>query len=123
MTKLKITIDLSKIDKTRIRLNSYTKKDGTEVHEKLYDFEAIPKKQARTIKEGDTWELAETHFVQNAPSKGERERGEKMVILGGATQLLNKTGTTAEIKQGIRNTFKKDEEYPEEDINPEDIPF
>lgn len=121
--KIQLTLDLARIDKTRIKNRTYTNKDGQEVTVKEYVIEAVEMIQPKTIKEGDTWILQQTHFVTDAPTKEERQAKAKMNTIGKGTGFLNKTDESSqEIKASITRKLKG-EEYPEEDINPEDIPF
>lgn len=110
MSKITVTIDVSKIDKSRIFKNTYTKQDGTEVTEMNYTMDVVPKKETRLIKEGDTWEMRETHFVAQGQTKEEREAKADTVYIGSGVSFVDKESLIGK-------------EYPVDDINPEDIPF
>jgi hypothetical protein len=118
---MKIKIDLSKIDKTRIQ--TYERQDGTV--SKFYEIEAIELKEKKEVASGDTWRLVETHFVTNAPTKEERANKVKMTALGRITQFEDKKSTTAEeIKRDIRNTLNtNDEEEMTSQELADSIPF
>lgn len=121
--KIQITLDLTRIDKTRINNRTYTNKDGQEVTVKEYVLDVVELIQPKTIKEGDTWILQQTHFVTDSATKEERAAQKKMNTIGKGTGFLNKTDESSQqIKASITRKLKG-EEYPEEEISPEEIPF
>lgn len=73
MNKLTITLELDKLDKTRIQERTYTNKEGVEVKVREYKLDVVPLKEKKTITEGDTWKMVKTHFVCDAQTKEERE--------------------------------------------------
>jgi hypothetical protein len=102
MSKITVTIDLTKIDKSRIQERKYTNKAGEEVTVKEYSMEVVPLKQPRALKkadgtliEGATWQLMETHFACEAQTKAEREANKETVYIGKGTQLQDKNPTQA----------------------------
>jgi hypothetical protein len=122
MSKITVTIDLTKIDKSRIQERKYTNKAGEEVTVKEYSMEVVPLKQPRALKkadgtliEGATWQLMETHFACEAQTKAEREANKETVYIGKGTQLQDKAVASSNVPALP--------EFPEEEINPEDIPF
>jgi len=70
MQKFSIAIDVTKIQKDRLRKNSFTTKDGKEVNQTLCDVVAIPLKERKLIKEGDTWKMYKSGFLAE---KGKKE--------------------------------------------------
>lgn len=90
MKKLNINLDLGKIDKSRIENRTFTTKDGEEVTKKEYKIEAVPLKEPKIIKEGDTWNLVKTHFIVQGQTKEERENKAESVFLGDGLQFEDK---------------------------------
>jgi len=105
MQKFNLSIDVSKIQKERLRQNSFTTKDG-EVTQTLCDIVGIPLKERKLIKEGDGWNMYKVGF---AVEKGKKE--EATNILGDIMEFES----TKPLPEKI--------EYPTEEISPEDIPF
>ena len=102
---IECSIDVSKIDKNRIEEREYTNKEGKIIKQKLYKFTVVESKDKKMIKEGDGWTLFKTHFIAEKRDKDE----EKNYIGDGMT---------------FENTDKKEViDFPEDDINPNDIPF
>lgn len=83
MQKFNISIDVSKIQKDRLRKNSFTTKDG-EVNQTLCDIVGIPLKEKKLIKEGTTYKMYKTGFVVE---KGTKE--ETTNILGDVMEFEN----------------------------------
>lgn len=126
MEKTTLTIDLTKIDKSRIETRTYTNREGVEVTVKEYKLDVVPLKQPRALKKGDgtliagdTWQLMETHFACESQTKQEREANKETVYIGKGVQLQDKNPAPAAAPQAAAPA----PEYPEEEINPEDIPF
>lgn len=88
--RINITIDLSKIDKSRIITRTFTNKEGQEVTVKEYKLEVVPSLTPKTIKEGDTWTMVKTHFVVEGQTKEERQAKKKSTILGDGIVFRNK---------------------------------
>jgi len=84
-----ITIDLNKIDKTRIQERTYTK-DGVEVSVKEYKMEVVPLNLQKTIKEGNTWVMRKTHFVCDSQTKEERAEKKDTNYLGEGVMFESK---------------------------------
>lgn len=87
--KISVTIDLSKLDKTRIFTRRYTTKEGVEVTVKEYKMDVVPLKEKKVLKEGDTWRLVKSHFVCDAPNKSERDAKVKTNFIGDGVQFEN----------------------------------
>lgn len=102
--KIIATIDLTKIDKSRIVERKYVNKDGVEVVEKNYTFEISPLKETKKIKDGATWEMWKTHSISESKTKQERENKVPTKFMG----------------SGI--VFKTKAPVVEETVNPDDIP-
>jgi len=107
MSNINLKIDVSKLDKNRLKKNSFTKRDGTQVNEVNAELVLIEKKEPRVIKEGDTWTLVEKYFIAE-----KREKGEENNYVG--------IGTIFEDKNESVNTDGIDES-PLDDIS--NIPF
>lgn len=107
--KITLTLDLNRIDKTRIKNRTYTNSNGQEVTVKEYVIDAVEMIQPKVIKEGDTWILQQTHFVTDSPSKEERTAKAKMNTIGKGTGFLNKTNeSTQQIKASITKKFEEE---------------
>ena len=84
MQKISITIDLTKIDKTRIVERKYTNAAGVEVVAKDYKMDVVEVKPEnfKTIASGDTWALVKKFFVADSPTKEERAAQTKTNFVG-----------------------------------------
>ena len=84
MTKVTITLDLTKIDKTRIVERTYVNKEGETITCKDYRLDVVPllAEQIKVLKSGDTWELVKSHFVTNSSNDEERANNTKMKSIG-----------------------------------------
>lgn len=91
--KINITIDVSKMDKTRIEPRTYTNKDGVEVTQKNYRMELVPLREPKLLKAGSGWEMVKTHFVVEAPTAEEREGKVKTTIIGDGIIFKGKTSS------------------------------
>lgn len=90
MEKIIIKIDVSKINKSKIKTDTFTTKDGQTVSKKVLDLEIIPLKASRLIKDADTYQILKTHFVKEAQTKEERANKAPDVILGDGIMFKNK---------------------------------
>lgn len=106
---MKITIDLSKINKSKIVERKYTNKEGQEITAKEYSLDLVPLKLPKFITEGNTngkaWTMTKTHFLSEPVSKEEKEAGKYGNIVG----------------DGINFTEKVD--YQHGEVSPDEIPF
>lgn len=84
MQKITVTIDLTKIDKTRIIERKFTNAAGQEVVAKEYKMEVVEVKPEnfKTIASGATWALVKKFFVADAQTKEERAAQTKTSFLG-----------------------------------------
>lgn len=113
MKPIEITIDVSKINKAKIKERKFTNKDGQEVTVKEYKMKVVPLKAEKFIKKGTTsegkeWTLLKTHFVTE--SKDNKEEADN--FLGDGVEFRYSEDTEVEV-----------ETVSSDDINPEDIPF
>lgn len=120
MQKISITLDVSKIDKSKIVDKVYKDKEGNEIVQKIYKFDAVPVKEEKFVAEGDTWIMKKTHFMAEAQTKEEREAKKPTNYIGEGFRFDNKEPVV------------QVEEKPEPIIDPsdgrdltptEDIPF
>lgn len=90
MKKLQLTIDLSKIDKTRIKERKFTDKNGVEHVAKEYNMELIELKAPKFVTQGETWTLHKTHFIVDRQTKEERAAKKPSNFLGDGMVMNNK---------------------------------
>ena len=115
MSKISITIDVSKINKSKIIERKYINRDKKEVVVKEYKVDLVELKEPKVIKDDKKWVLKKTHFLAEAQSKEEQARKDKSVFVGEGFRFFEKNdagGVDFPIDVGV-----------DEDINPEDIPF
>lgn len=91
MQKISITVDLTKIDKSKIIERKYENKNGEMVTVKEYRMEVVPVREEnqKLIKTGPNWKMVKTHFVADTQTKEERESGKKSTIFGDGIQFFN----------------------------------
>lgn len=119
MNKVSITLNVSKFNKDKITERTYTNNEGDEVRFKEYKVDLIPLKQPKVIKTGEGWVIKKTHFVVEAQTKEERNNKEPDNFVGEGF-VFEKT----EPVQSTRSSSVPDSvDYPDEDINVDDIPF
>ena len=84
MQKVSITVDLNKIDKSRIVERKFTTKDGQEVTAKEYKMDVVPMKPEnhKTVASGDGWAMVKKFFVADSATKEERAAQTKTQFLG-----------------------------------------
>lgn len=90
--RISISLDVSKMDKTRITAKSFTTKDNEVVNQKIYAMELVPLREPKLLKKGDGWEMIKTHFLVQAPTKEEKEAKVKTPILGDGIVFKSTTG-------------------------------
>lgn len=114
MNKISLTLDVTKFNKAKISERKYVNKRNEEVTTKEYKVDVIPSKEVKVIAQGNDWVMKKTHFVVEAQTKEERAAKAPTVYVG--------EGFTFEKKE--QEVTQNDTiDYPEEDINPDDIPF
>ena len=110
MQKISITIDLSKLDKTRIVPRTYTNKEGIEVTVKEYKMDVVEMKpeNQKSVFKGDGFEIVKTHFVTNTATKEERAEKAQTGFLGEGVSFkdtkevsLDDIDTSGDIDQSI----------------------
>ena len=106
---IECSIDVSKIDKSRIEDREYTNQDGEVVKQKMYNFSVVESKDKKFIKEGEGWKLWKTHFIAE-----KRDKDDPKNYIG--------DGLTFE-REDEESVNKKFEEIAKDEINPDDIPF
>ncbi len=87
MQKIMVTIDLTKIDKSRIENYEYTDKEGNKHTQKRYKMEVIETSNTKTLKETPDWVLRKTHMVVEGQTKEERAEKKETVFLGDGLQF------------------------------------
>lgn len=108
MEKISITLDVSKIDKSKIIERRFTNNQGHEVIVKELKLDIIPLRETKLIREGDNWNMYKTHFVAIPQTKEERENKVKSLIIGNGIMFKNTSPVRNEV---------------EDDILPEDVPL
>jgi single-stranded DNA-binding protein len=120
MHKISVTIDLTKIDRSRIIERKYTNRDGQEIVAKEYKMDVVQNKPEnfKTITSGDGWAIVKQYFVTDAPTKEERTAQKKMNFIGDGVVFvdLKEEAVTKPSPSALP-------EYSAEEINPDDIPF
>lgn len=82
MEKISVTLDLSKIDKSKIVDRKYTDKTGVEHVAKEYKIDVVPLKAEKFVTEGSWGKMFKTHFVAQAQTKEERQSKAASVFVG-----------------------------------------
>jgi hypothetical protein len=112
MNKFTASIDVTKIQKERLRVNKYTNKEGVEITQTFCDVVGVPLKESKLIKEGEGWKMFKTGFLVE---KGAKE--DNTNILGDVLEFEN-TDVQTETPQRDLSQEEKDE-----GINVDNIPF
>lgn len=116
MNKISLKIDLLKIDKSKIKDEEYTDRDGNVVKRKIYSIDVIPIKEKKFVKDGDTWTLYKTHFGVETQTKEERNAKEKSNFIA--------EGFTFESKEdNLTSAGTKVPDFSEVDEKNSDVPF
>ena len=126
IAKYTVKIDVTKLDKSKFR--EYTLKDGHKVVEASVDVVIMDEnKHAVVVKvdgtpiQGDGWRLEKVGFSVETQSKEEKDSKAESNFLGDTQQFKN-TGDSQVSKQ-VAPADSSQIEYPEDEINPDDIPF
>ena len=124
---MKIKLDLTKIDKSKIVERSYTNREGKNVVVKELSLETVALKAPQPILnkdkqpvEGATWKLMKTHFVCHEQTKEEKELRVESKIVGEGVSFVDKP---KQFNMDIESTEVTSKGADGEQINPEDIPF
>lgn len=118
--KILIKIDVTKINKDKIKERRYMK-DGVEVVAKEYEMECVPLKEPKFIKRGtatngEEWQLLKTGFVVEKKDKDSKD--EPDVFLGDGLEFEKIHANSA----NIPTETIEEVEYPK-DENSIEIPF
>lgn len=73
MKPIEITLNLSKIDKSRITERTYEDKNGVPVTVKEYKMTLVPVKDKKFVTKKDNWQLFKTHFLAEKRGKDEEK--------------------------------------------------
>lgn len=121
-TKVSITLDVSKFNKSKIVERKYTNNAGVEVVEKNYKVDLVPLTNTRVIKETPNYRMIKTHFVCEQQTKEERGAKVPLVYVGDGITFDKPFQPLASTTTGASQA-NAPVDYPEEDINSDDIPF
>lgn len=113
--KISLQLNLSKIDKNKIKTRTYTNKDGEEISVKEYNCDLLELKVPRVIKTGDGWVMKKTHILVESQTKEERASGKKSATIG--------NGIMFDRTENVQTEEPSSVDYPEDDIDADDIPF
>lgn len=86
MRRITISIDLGKLDKSRIQKRTY-EKNGQQITVNELKLDVIEVAEPKVLKEGDTWRLVKSCFVAETPTKEEREGRVKTAIVGDGVEF------------------------------------
>jgi hypothetical protein len=129
---MKIKLDLTKIDKSKIVERSYTNREGKNVVVKELSLETVALKAPQPILnkdkqpvEGTTWKLMKTHFVCHEQTKEEKEQRVQSIIVGEGVSFVDRVAQGDEELQQVQRQFmgKKDDSKSESELLAESIPF
>ena len=127
---MKIKLDLTKIDKSKIVEWSYTNREGKNIVVKELSLETVALKAPQPILnkdkqpvEGPTWKLMKTHFVCHEQTKEEKEQRLQSIIIGEGVSFVDKVIQGDEELQQVQRQFmgKKDETKSESETLAEAI--
>jgi len=120
MDRISITVDLGKIDRTRIVERKYTNKEGQEVTVKEYKMDVVLMKPEnhKTVSSGQDWAMVKKYFVANSATKEERAAKVNTAILGEGIVFVDmKSAAPAASSPSALPT------YPAGEIDEKNIPF
>lgn len=113
MSKISITIDVSKISKNKIVERSYVNKEGVNVTLKELKLDVVELKTPKVIKDAPTYQIIKTHFVSEVQSKEERESKTNSKIIGEGITFKSKGN----------DDMKPAKTEVSEEITSEDLPW
>lgn len=99
MQKINVTIDLAKLDKSKIETRTYTNREGEEVTVKELKLDVVQVKDPKVVAEGQNWTMMKTHFVAMAQSKEERQAKADTVFVGDGVQFVDAGAAQAPSQQ------------------------
>lgn len=120
MQKISVTIDVSKIDKSKIVANQWIDKSGVVHDEKNYTFDLVALKEPKhktTTKSG--WVVTKTHFASEAQTKEEREAKVESKYIGEGVQFEKEEDS----RFNANGTAKPQIDEFVEELSADDIPF
>ena len=122
---MKIKINLSQVDKSRIVDRTYTNREGKQVIIKELSMETLPLKEPKLITEGQTWKLMKTHTVIHEQTKEEKTNKVPAIFIGEGLQFVDITLENDEELEQIQRQFmgKKEQTKSESELLAESIPF
>lgn len=88
---MKLKINLSQIDKSKITERSYTNKEGQNVVIKELALETLLLKEPKQIAEGQTWRLMKTHTVIHEQTKEEKANKVPAKFVGEGISFVDKS--------------------------------
>jgi hypothetical protein len=104
MKKLTATVRVTGIDKAKIVERKFKNKEGKEEVVREFKLDLIPLKERKAIVSGEGWVMFKVGFVTMSPTKEEKQAKTKLPIIGDVIEFEN-------------------EEKPQVEIKPDDIPF
>lgn len=122
MSKISITIDVSKINKDKIVERVYTNGKGEKVVAKEYKMDIVPLNHVKVLKTGDGWVMKKTHFVTESKTKEEIANKVDDNFLGEGIVFESSKPAPQKSESKIDKVVA-DLQYPTDEPNPEDIPF
>jgi hypothetical protein len=89
MKKYSIRLDLTKIDKSKIKDTEFTTKDGTVVKQKTYDMDFVFLNTPKVIKTTDRYQMVKNAFISDPSVKNADGTYTNGTILGDAFDFIN----------------------------------
>jgi hypothetical protein len=113
MKKYSIRLDLTKIDKTKIKDTEFIAKDGTVIKQKVYDMDLVFLNAPKVIKTTDKYQMVKNAFLSDPSVKQDDGSWKNGQILGDSFEFINVDNGSAVVPKG----------YNGEVSNVDDIPF
>ena len=112
MIKTSLTIDLNKVDMTKVVVKKYKNAVGQEVEVRELKLDLVQLKEPKFVKDFPNSVMKKVAFLVEPQTKQEREAKAKNVFVGDGFIFEPKT-------EGGEDAIS----YPSDDTTPEDIPF
>lgn len=109
-----VKIAVSKINKNNIKSRSFTNGEGVEVEIKELEVDLIDLKEQKVVFENDKGKLVKVGFMAEKSFKDGEGKWKNGTTLGDITEWHDKE---------VKSEQQGEVEYPNEEINAEDIPF
>lgn len=90
MSKISITIDVSKISKDKITERSYVNKENETITLKELKLDVVELKVPKVIKDTPEYQIMKTHFVSEIQTKEEKENKVNSKIIGEGITFVSK---------------------------------